>query len=593
MMNPMMTETAHAPLTGQIAALRESAVRVVSDIAAVLDDDAEPAAREDRQRLLEIADDLRTLFYLIVVIGEFNAGKSTFVNALLGEPLLPSGITPTTERVELVRYHPEASRVPIDQDESMRIWQHPNTGAPGVALVDTPGTGSVFMKHEKTAKGFLHRSDLVIFLLSAKRALAETERLYLELAQSYGKKIVLVINQIDLIAPHEREEVRRFVESQVDKLLGIRPLIFMVSARNALNGAAAEAGAMDALRAHLRGVLQEAPPARQKLLSQLETAERILERYRRGIDGHVAVVASDDVRVRDVQREMEQQAAGLEMQLKNVNTRIALSFAAMRDRGDRFVRDRFTLRRLVRPMPTAVLERDFRESVLGTGMTEIELASRDYVNILVDGSRQYWRGIIDRLQQLRERLQAEMHTLDEGIYVEQRDALERAIASAEGELRAVSGGRLVEQVDMLFRSNFSAFTTSAIVAFSGAVVALAAAAPATAVLAVPATAIAFTIGLPAALIGSGVAGRYLYLAMKRSRQEMKSGIDALEKTYTDALAALTQREKSRLTGYGQQVLMPFFSRLEVLGQRYTAQRARYTELEAQIEILRRGIEALK
>lgn len=589
----MMTETAHAPLTGQIAALRESAVRVVSDIAAVLDDDAEPAAREDRQRLLEIADDLRTLFYLIVVIGEFNAGKSTFVNALLGEPLLPSGITPTTERVELVRYHPEASRVPIDQDESMRIWQHPNTGAPGVALVDTPGTGSVFMKHEKTAKGFLHRSDLVIFLLSAKRALAETERLYLELAQSYGKKIVLVINQIDLIAPHEREEVRRFVESQVDKLLGIRPLIFMVSARNALNGAAAEAGAMDALRAHLRGVLQEAPPARQKLLSQLETAERILERYRRGIDGHVAVVASDDVRVRDVQREMEQQAAGLEMQLKNVNTRIALSFAAMRDRGDRFVRDRFTLRRLVRPMPTAVLERDFRESVLGTGMTEIELASRDYVNILVDGSRQYWRGIIDRLQQLRERLQAEMHTLDEGIYVEQRDALERAIASAEGELRAVSGGRLVEQVDMLFRSNFSAFTTSAIVAFSGAVVALAAAAPATAVLAVPATAIAFTIGLPAALIGSGVAGRYLYLAMKRSRQEMKSGIDALEKTYTDALAALTQREKSRLTGYGQQVLMPFFSRLEVLGQRYTAQRARYTELEAQIEILRRGIEALK
>src|SRR5690606_7190838 len=214
--------------------------------------------------------------FLVVVIGEFNAGKSTFVNALLGDDLLPMGVTPTTEAIEMIRYHEVANRKPTMRGEATREWAHPGTGAPGVAIVDTPGTGSVFQRHEETAKAFLHRSDLVIFLLSAKRALADTERLYLQLARDYGKKIILVINQVDLLSPQEQADVRRFVERQVKDLLGLQPLLFMVSAREALNAqrggatATGDAGGMDAVRGHLRGVFSEAPPAKQKLLAQLD-----------------------------------------------------------------------------------------------------------------------------------------------------------------------------------------------------------------------------------------------------------------------------------------------------------------------------------
>jgi len=220
-------------MEGALAALRESEIRLLTEIAdliADLGDDAEG----DQRRLLDVAQDLREAFYLVVIIGEFNAGKSTFINAILGDDLLPMGITPTTELIEVIRYHDSPVRKPEMKGDSVRQWAHPETGAPGVALVDTPGTGSVFQKHERIAKDFLHRSDLVVFVISAKRAFGETERLYLDLARSYGKKIIVVMNQVDLLTPTERAEVKRFVERQIDELLGIRPPVFMVSARGPL-----------------------------------------------------------------------------------------------------------------------------------------------------------------------------------------------------------------------------------------------------------------------------------------------------------------------------------------------------------------------
>ena len=223
-------------LEGPLSALREDEIRLLTSIAETLADIGD-STDEDRQRLLDVAQDLRAMFFMVVVIGEFNAGKSTFINALLGEHLLPTGITPTTEVIELIRYDETPQRKPTMREDGIREWAHPDTGAPGVAIIDTPGTGSVFQKHEKTAKSFLHRSDLVIFVISAKRAFAETERLYLELAKNYGKKIILVINQIDLLGQAERAEVRRFIEAQVRDLLDIEPLIFAVSSWEALEDA--------------------------------------------------------------------------------------------------------------------------------------------------------------------------------------------------------------------------------------------------------------------------------------------------------------------------------------------------------------------
>lgn len=221
-------------LEGALAELRERLIRLLGEAAEFVGK-LHGEGAQDRARLRDAADDLREMFLLVAVIGEFNAGKSTFINALLGEPFLPVGITPTTDAIELVRYAPVPNRTPKTRENAaIREWEHPATGGTGVAIVDTPGTGSVFQQHEAIAKSFLHRSDLVIFVISAKRAFADTERLYLELARDYGKKIVVVINQADLLDEAERQQVREFVRQQIDQLLGLRPPIFMISAKQAL-----------------------------------------------------------------------------------------------------------------------------------------------------------------------------------------------------------------------------------------------------------------------------------------------------------------------------------------------------------------------
>ncbi|MFN8372222.1 MAG: dynamin family protein [Anaerolineae bacterium] len=321
-------------LDGPLTALRESEIRLMNEMAATLADTG-TEAQEDRRRLVEIGQDLRDAFFMVVVIGEFNAGKSSFINALLGDDLLPVGITPTTEAIELIRYSEIPSRQPQLKESGIREWSHPNTGAVGVAIVDTPGTGSVFQKHEQTAKAFLHRSDLVIFVISAKRAFAETERLYLELAKNYGKKIILVVNQIDLLKPNEQQEVRRFVENQTSELLGIQPLIFMVSAKEARTPAAslpsvvarqktarqslsrrAQVGLTRCVL-YLRGVFSETSPAKQKLLTQLDTAERIISKHYDLVKGRADLVSADTSKVHDVQKELQQQAQGLSDQLRS------------------------------------------------------------------------------------------------------------------------------------------------------------------------------------------------------------------------------------------------------------------------------------
>jgi small GTP-binding protein len=583
-------------LDGPLATLRESEIRLLGDIATTLAEMGD-ATQEDRKRLQDVTYDLRDLFFLVAVIGEFNAGKSSFVNAILGDELLPVGVTPTTEAIELIRYGDTISRKPTLREDGIREWTHPNTGAPGVAMVDTPGTGSVFQKHESVAKAFLHRSDLVIFLISAKRAFGETERLYLELAKNYGKKIILVVNQIDLLQPKEQQEVRRFIERQAEEMLDLRPLIFMVSAREALTAARngqPDSGNIEAIRAHLRGVFSEAPPAKQKLLAQLDMAEKVVKRYQDAIQGKADLVSADTAKVREVQQELEKQAGGLDSQLAGARAEIDAVFEGMRQRGITFIDSNLSPRKIGRMPSREVLQSQFQEVVIGRAMRDINEATGGYINAVIDQSRLYWRGIIERLNQLRDLLEQELSGLDSGVYAEQRESLQEAIRIAEAELKSYSTGKVVNEIQENFQGNMNNFTTWAAAAFGGLLLTiLAVAAPGGVIGAsvIYATAtLAFVIGAPLAIGGGYAALRYYRRIVSDTKRDFNGRIDQVEKSYHAALNDLTQKERNRLTQYGKQVLTPIFSRLDVLAQRYSGQQNTFRQHQQQIATLRKGIE---
>lgn len=588
MLNSPTTNT----LDGPLAALRESEIRLMGEIAATLADGGD-AALEDRKRIQDVAQDLREAFFLVVVIGEFNAGKSTFINALLGDELLPTGITPTTEAIELIRYSDTPIRKP-ETKNNLREWGHPNTGAPGVAIVDTPGTGSVFEKHSQTAQAFLHRSDLVIFIISAKRAFAQTEKLYLEMAKNYGKKIIMVINQMDLLNPGEREQVKRFVETQIHEMLDIQPLIFTVSSKEALMGQRENpgAGGIDAVRAHLRGVFADIPPAKQKLLTQLESAERIVQKHFDEAKLKADLVSADTAKAKEIQQELQQQAGGLSAQLRTARQEIDQIFNGIRQRGLTFIDDQLSLRRIGRSLNHDALQKQFQEQVIGRAVRDVNEATTAYVNAVIDHSRAYWRSVIERLNQLREIIQQEMGGLDAGVYAEQRESLEEAIRIAESELRSYSTGQVLGQLETTFNANLGGLLISSVATIGGLIAAVLAVATPGAIIgsAFPLVPIAFFIGAPVAAIGSVFAVRYLRRISNDAKRDFNERIDQLTKTYNEALDVLISKERSRLSQYGSQILTPIFSRLEVLAKRYGEQQAKFREHLEQIGKLRTGIQ---
>ena len=168
--------------------------------------------------------------FLIVVVGEFNAGKSALVNALLGSQVLAEGVTPTTTHVTLVKYG-ETVQETLGHDELAQLT-FPLDFLRELNIVDTPGTNAVIRRHEELTRDFIPRSDLVLFVTSADRPFTESERQFMEHIREWGKKIVVVINKRDILETDQaRAQVLAFVRANAQQLLGFAPEVFIVSAK--------------------------------------------------------------------------------------------------------------------------------------------------------------------------------------------------------------------------------------------------------------------------------------------------------------------------------------------------------------------------
>jgi small GTP-binding protein len=170
----------------------------------------QPDVKAEDLRHLEQASAQLDQLFLLVIAGEFNSGKSSFINALLGEQVLPEGVTPTTDRINLLRWGPSVSE--HAREAYLLERTHPAEVLRELNIVDTPGTNAVVRRHEELTRDFVPRSDLVLFVTSADRPFTESERQFLEQIRAWGKKIVLIINKADILATAgELEQVTSFV----------------------------------------------------------------------------------------------------------------------------------------------------------------------------------------------------------------------------------------------------------------------------------------------------------------------------------------------------------------------------------------------
>ena len=183
------------------------------------------------KKIVEMRTQLEEPFYLLVA-GEYNSGKSSFINAMCGEHVLPDGPTPTTNRITLLTY---GEKVEV-KEVSDHLCQatYPMESLRDVTLVDTPGTNSIILEHAALTESFVHRAELVLFVTSSDHPFTESERQFLQfLKGKWGRKVLFVLNKIDLKTPEELNEIVAFLEKNCYRLLGFEPKILLVSAKEA------------------------------------------------------------------------------------------------------------------------------------------------------------------------------------------------------------------------------------------------------------------------------------------------------------------------------------------------------------------------
>lgn len=337
------------------------------------------------ERSIEQLDEL----FLLVVVGEFNAGKSAFINALTGERRMEEGVTPTTAQVTPVRFD-------------------------DINIVDTPGTNAVIREHEEITAQYVPRADLVLFVTSADRPFTETERLFLEQIRDWGKKVVVVINKVDILATEkEVAEVRAYVADNARRLLGVTPEIFPVSARAAFRAKTGEpqlwaSSGFEALERYIRTSLDATARMRLKLLNPLGVGATLIDRYAAATRERLAALQSDLVLLDDVESQLQAFEADMSREFEGQMAAVDNVLLEMERRGHDFFDETMRIGRVMDLLNRSRVQEGFERQVVADAPQQIEKRVNELVDWIVDQDFRQWqritRHLADRRREFKDRI---------------------------------------------------------------------------------------------------------------------------------------------------------------------------------------------
>ena len=398
-----------------------------------------------REALTTLQDAILQLdeLFLLVVVGEFNAGKSALVNALLGQRVLLEGATPTTSRVTLVKWGEQAAEQVVD--ENFSIYTYPLPLLKELNIVDTPGTNAVIRYHERLTDEFVPRSDLVLFTTSADHPLTESERQFLERILAWGKKVVFALNKSDIIEDESAlQEVRAFVLKHATKVLGDIPEFFPVSARLAQRALANPdpeerqrlrvASGLDALEQYITSTLDDTTRLQLKFNSPLGVADNILTQITKSTEAQtedlkedLKTAASLESTIADYERDLQNELAPRLAEVENILHRLEQC-------GLDFFDTTMRLTNIQELMRGDKVRAEFEKNVLTDVPKQIEDQVQRLIDWLVQKDLQEWQRVMTYVQR-RRALHTE-HIVGEGI--EPREARRRELID--------SMGRTVQQI---------------------------------------------------------------------------------------------------------------------------------------------------
>lgn len=232
---------------------KERKQTVVDYINSTIDIVIKQGENESADNLKKLADNVEKGLFSIVLVGEFSAGKSTFLNALMGMRILPSFTSETTATVNFLRHSTEApngeagivyyndghqevlKELTLDSVANV-VSTKSNMGKDGVALsvdhvdlfleseyladgimlVDSPGLNGIAANHLEITRRQIEKSHAAIFMFSADHPGSKSDFEHLEELRSKSKNIFFVLNKINVINPSENVTVESVINDLKD-----------------------------------------------------------------------------------------------------------------------------------------------------------------------------------------------------------------------------------------------------------------------------------------------------------------------------------------------------------------------------------------
>ncbi|MEE8355800.1 MAG: dynamin family protein [Anaerolineales bacterium] len=382
--------------------------------------------------LAALTESIRQLddFFLLVVVGEFNAGKSAFINALLGERFLPEGVTPTTTKVNILRFGEEERKSSLS--ENVESLTYEADFLKEISIVDTPGTNAIIREHEEITSLFVPRSDLILFITSADRPFTESERIFLENIQSWGKKVVLVINKIDILqSPEALEEIQNFVAENAKTTLKTIPQIFPISAQQALLAKQGkpelwQESKFEALESYIMTTLDQESRLELKLLNPLGVGKHLSNQYKEFFEHRLKLLQDDLVLIKDVEDQLivfqKDMLESFQLRMSDI-IKILLE---MEQRGEDFFTEYIRLSRILDLMKKEKIQKDYEDMVVAEVPSQIEQKVTAIIDWLVDANLRQWQAITNHISEGRQKHKGRM-VGDIGTFIYDRERLINSI----------------------------------------------------------------------------------------------------------------------------------------------------------------------
>ena len=542
-------------------------------------------AAPDHQAALEHSIRQLDELFLLVIVGEFNAGKSAFINALVGSAVAPEGVTPTTAQINILQYGDTLDR--SVREKSLHVITAPAPILRDIHIVDTPGTNAIIREHEAITSEFVPRSDLVLFVTSADRPFTETERAFLEQIRGWGKKVVLAINKIDILErPADVEEVRSFVADSARALLGFSPEVFPVSARLALRAKNGEpslwgASGFDALERFITSTLDAPGRVHLKLLNPLGVGTAIAERHAAIVAERLALLKEDFATLEEVERQLTVYQQDL---LRDFEFRMAdvdNILLGMEKRGHDYFEDTIRIGRVMDLLNRSRVQQGFEQQVVADAPQQIERKVGDLVDWLVSVDLRQWQSVTRHLAERRRQYQNRIVGEDSGQFHYDRTRMIDSVSrEAQQVVDSYDRKREAQQLADNARNAVAAAAAAGATALGlGTIVTIAAS-----------TAAADITGIILASVVAAIGFFILPMKRQKAKEEMRAKIAAVRARLSDALrkqfAAEIQRSGDRI----RESIGPYSRFIRAEGDKLKDVDRELTEIGSALAALRARIE---